>query len=48
MYLTTEKVVLASASPRRRGYLRQFGIDFDVVVAEIDETALDKRLDFFF
>lgn len=38
MYITTEKVVLASASPRRRGYLRQFGIDFDVVVAEIDET----------
>lgn len=38
MYITTEKVVLASGSPRRRGYLRQFGIDFDVAVAEVDET----------
>lgn len=38
MYKSTEKVILASASPRRRGYLRQFGIEFDVVVAEIDET----------
>ena len=35
-----EKVVLASASPRRRGYLRQFGIEFDVAVAEIDETPI--------
>lgn len=40
MYTTAEKVVLASASPRRRGYLRQFGIEFDVVVAEIDETPI--------
>ena len=38
MYTTMERVILASASPRRRGYVRQLGIDFDVVVAEIDET----------
>jgi septum formation protein len=40
MFTTSERVVLASASPRRRGYLRQFGIEFDVVVAEIIETPL--------
>jgi septum formation protein len=43
MYIATEKVVLASASPRRRGYLRQFDIDFDVVVAEIDETPITNE-----
>lgn len=38
MYCAAEKIILASSSPRRRGYLRQFGIDFEVVKAEIDET----------
>jgi septum formation protein len=43
MYTTTEKVVLASGSPRRRGYLRLFGIEFDVVVAEIDERPITNE-----
>ncbi len=43
MYITTEKIILASASPRRRGYLRQFGIDFEMVVADIDETPVSAE-----
>jgi septum formation protein len=44
MYTTTERIVLASASPRRRGYLRQFGIEFDVVAADIDESPLSNEM----
>jgi septum formation protein len=33
-------IVLASASPRRRELLQQIGIDFRVVVADIEETPL--------
>ena len=36
-------MILASASPRRAELLRQAGFDFEVIVAEIDETT-DKTL----
>lgn len=36
------RVILASASPRRRALLHQAGIDFDVFVSEVDENT-DKR-----
>ncbi len=32
------RLILASASPQRAALLRQLGIDFDVVPADIDET----------
>jgi septum formation protein len=32
------RIVLASASPRRREILSQLGIAFDVIVADVDET----------
>ncbi len=35
------QLVLASASPRRRELLRQIGVRFRVVVADVDETVLD-------
>jgi septum formation protein len=34
------KIVLASESPRRREILSSLGLDFDVVLPEIDETPL--------
>lgn len=34
------RVILASASPRRRELLRQVGVRFRVVVAEVDESVL--------
>lgn len=47
-----QKIILASASPRRKELLRQIGLDFAIAVAEIDEqrmpnetpAALVKRL----
>lgn len=38
-HLSKNRIVLASASPRRAELLEQIGITFDVVVADIDETA---------
>jgi septum formation protein len=35
-----ERIVLASASPRRRELLQQIGLEFDVVSADIDESIL--------
>ena len=32
------KTILASASPRRRDLLREAGVDFDIVPADVDET----------
>ena len=32
-----KKIILASASPRRRELLTQIGLDFDVVVSETEE-----------
>ena len=36
------KIILASASPRRREILQNLGLTFDVVVADVDETS-DER-----
>lgn len=33
-------LILASASPRRRAFMRQLGLAFETVVADIDETPL--------
>jgi len=35
------KFILASASPRRKELLEQAGIDFEVVVSDVDETLVD-------
>lgn len=44
--ITDRRLVLASASPRRRELLGLLGIDFDVVPADIDETPLtDEPVD---
>ena len=32
-----KKIILASASPRRRELLTQIGLDFDVVVSESED-----------
>ena len=37
---TEPRLILASASPRRRELLRQVGVAFRVVVAEVDESVL--------
>ena len=39
-----EKIVLASASPRRRELLEQIGIKFDIVVSNEPEDEIDKSL----
>lgn len=38
------EIVLASASPRRRELLRQIGVNFRVVVTNVDERVLDLEL----
>jgi septum formation protein len=38
--IPSERLILASASPRRRELLTQAGLDFEVRAANIDETAL--------
>ena len=38
------KFILASASPRRRELLEQLGMKFDIVVAPIDESGIDKGM----
>lgn len=40
IFTTTEKIILASGSPRRRDFLRDLGIDFEVMAADVDETPL--------
>ena len=37
---TTPRIILASASPRRRDLMTQAGYAFDVVVADVDESTL--------
>lgn len=37
-------IILASASPRRKELLSNMGIDFSVIVANADETAVDKSV----
>ncbi|BCX82541.1 septum formation protein [Methylomarinovum caldicuralii] len=36
-------LILASASPRRRALLNQIGVDYEVAVADIDETGLAAK-----
>ena len=36
------RIVLASASPRRREILDQIGIKYDVCVSEVDEHSIEK------
>lgn len=38
MYKNTQSLILASGSPRRQEFLTQLGLDFNVQVADIDET----------
>lgn len=40
MYTTSEKILLASGSPRRQGYLAELGVEYDVFVPSVDETPL--------
>lgn len=40
IFTTTEKLILASGSPRRRDFLRDLGIAFEVKAADVDETPL--------
>jgi len=40
MYTISEKILLASGSPRRQRYLVELGVDFDVFVPRVDETPL--------
>ena len=39
-----EKIILASASPRRRELLEQLGLEFDIVVSNESEESVDKNL----
>lgn len=41
---SAKRLVLASASPRRRELLTGMGVDFDVRVADIDESRLEDEL----
>jgi septum formation protein len=36
------KLVLASASPRRKQLLAQFGLSFDIITADVDERRIDE------
>ena len=38
-----KKIILASASPRRREILENLGIEFEVLVSEADESKIDKN-----
>lgn len=37
-----KKIILASASPRRKMLLEKIGLDFDVIPADIDETITEE------
>lgn len=45
----TKKIILASASPRRRELLEQIGLDFDIVISDTDESVIEKtdRIDLY-
>ena len=34
------QIILASGSPRRRQFLHELGLDFEIIIADIDETPL--------
>ncbi len=36
----TKQIILASGSPRRQQFLRDLGLTFDILIADIDETPL--------
>ena len=38
MFITVQKLILASSSPRRQKFLSDLGIEFSVITADIDET----------
>lgn len=38
MYASRKKIILASGSPRRQSYLKDMGIEFDIVKADVDEA----------
>ncbi|MBR4723437.1 MAG: septum formation protein Maf [Clostridia bacterium] len=38
-----KKIILASASPRRREILKNLGLDFEVLVSSADESKIDKK-----
>ncbi|MEX2373358.1 MAG: Maf family protein, partial [Dehalococcoidia bacterium] len=42
MRLTVPRIVLASASPRRRELLAALRLDFDVVPSEVDEATAES------
>lgn len=42
--MSGEKIILASASPRRREILASLGLQFQIEVSEIDETLLPDEL----
>jgi len=48
MFSLNKKIYLASASPRRAELLQQIGIEFETLVADIDETVLpgEAAIDF--
>lgn len=41
---TDRRLILASASPRRQAFLRDLGLEYTIVTADIDETPLDGEL----
>lgn len=40
-----ERIILASASPRRKELLTQIGINFEVIPSAADESSMEKRPD---
>lgn len=44
MYRNNGPMILASGSPRRKQYLQDMGLEFQVVAAEIEEERLRKEL----
>ena len=43
MNVTQHRIILASASPRRRELLAQAGVDFEVIVSGCDETPVPQE-----
>ena len=39
------RIILASSSPRRRELLRKITEDFEIVTADVDEAAIEKKLE---
>ncbi len=42
--MTDKKIILASASPRRRELLESLGMEFEVMTSDADESSIDKSL----